>query len=150
MKVYTQIVIDIKTGQQVVAESYDYNGDVALCKGDEPKREDSASGKVVRDLYGRRGGGPLGGSLRNILANPGDDPFTQRQLDVLTQRSRAGMGARGLASSGIGLESEQNVQRDFLLNRGEQKQNQAISILGAGGTAPQLSQSQPRGFMGLK
>jgi hypothetical protein len=151
MKIYTRVVINIEDGRPVAAESFDYDGPVAELKGPSaPKAQYSASGKIVNNLYGG-GSGPLGSSLKNILANPGDDPFTQRQLDVLTQRTRGGYGARGLAGSGIGIQGEQDVQRDFLLNRGEQKQNQAIQILGTGSSSPTQGQAQqPRGFLGLK
>jgi hypothetical protein len=153
MKVYTKVVVDISSGSVIESLGCDYTGPVAQAGGKPkaPKAEYSPAGKIVGDLYGKGGGGPLGGALRNILANPGDDPFTQRQLDVLTQRTRGGYGARGLAGSGIAAQGEQDVMRDFLLNRGEQKQGQAIQILGTGGTAPQFgTPQQPRGFLGMK
>jgi hypothetical protein len=155
MKIYTKIVINIADGRPVAVESYDYSGPIAQAGG-KPKApkaapaEVSPAGKIVTDLYGR---GPLRGSLENILANPGDDPFTQRQLDVLTQRTRGGFGARGLAGSGIAQQAEQQAMSDFLMQRGEQKQDQAIKILSTGSSSPTQvtgTTPQPRGFLGLK
>ncbi len=151
MKVYTRIIINIEDGRPVAVESFDYDGEIAELKGPSaPKPVTSPSGRIVRNLYGG-GKGLLADSLKGILSNPGDDPFTQRQLDVLTQRTRGGFGARGLAGSGIATQAEQQAQSDFLLNRGEQKQGQAISILGTGSGSPSVVPgSTPRGFMGLK
>jgi hypothetical protein len=157
VKIYTKVVIQLGGQDEVVeAESFDYFGPVAEAKGPKaPKAaapQYSVSGKIVEDLYGR-GDQPLKTSLGNILKNPGDDPFTQRQLDVLTQRTRGGFGARGLAGSGIAQASEQQALSDFLMQRGEQKQNQAIQILGTGNSSPTQvtgTTPQPRGFLGLK
>jgi hypothetical protein len=149
-KIYTRLVIDIGSQKVVAADSFDYSGRVAELKGGSktPKREDSMSGIIVGDLYRR---GPLRGALENVLSSPGDDPFTQRQADLLTQRVRGGYGARGLAGSGISVQGEQDTLRDFLAQRGEAKQNQAIAVLGTGGTAPQFPQKQQgTGFLGLK
>lgn len=154
MKVYTKIVISLVTDQVIEASSYEYEGPVAHCGGggSSPSVKQPIAGQIVRQLWrGNQPNTPFGNRLNSIVSLNENDPYRDMAVKRLTNDVNAQYGARGLATSGIGLKGVTEAITNFDVNREEQKANQAIQILGtasSGGTPQQGS--QPRGLFGLK
>jgi len=96
---------------------------------------------------------PLVGAIQNDIIN---DPFqnqASRQYQQTVSDLRGSYGARGLANSGIAIAGEQKALGDIQANAQAARAGQLTGILATGSSSPSFpygTQSQPRGFLGLK
>jgi hypothetical protein len=148
MKIYKRLVVDMTKEQVIYEDSFNYEGDIALAGGGQKvaKPEPSESAKIVKDLYG----GPLKPALYSVLSPTTDDAYSQMAGQRLVQGIRGGYGARGLAGSGIAQKGEAEGLANLMTDLAMKKEDKAVQILGAGGSATGTTPIPGRGFMGLK
>ena len=149
MKVYNSVIIDITTGSVIQADSFDYDGEVAECKGGEAaKPYESVAGKIVggKKIRGPLENALLGNIIKNPFLNQASDEYKQAEGDI-----RGGYGARGLEGSGIAVKGEQQALQKIVNQAEAQRAGQLNQLLGTAGGAPNLSApTQGSGFMGMK
>jgi hypothetical protein len=142
MKIYNRIVIDIATGRTLEAASFEYNGRVAKCGGDEdsPSPVYSESSKIIHGLRG-----PLSGAIRkDIITNP----FLDQASDLYKQSVgdiRGGYGARGLEGSGIAIKGEQDAMQKIVNQAEAQRAGQLTGLLATASGAPSFPAAQQGG-----
>lgn len=134
MRVYTQVTVDMGSGEVLHSESHDYTGPVALANGGSDNGSKSNPSYVLPELLPDI----AAGARSYILAPPGDNPFIQRA----TQQIRGGYGARGLANSGIAIQGEQNAIQQMNYQDSQAKAGNISNLLAAGtGQTSQTKQS---------
>lgn len=146
-QMYSKVVIDIATGNVIESEIFNYDGEIALCKGSEaPKPVNSVASNIVKGLQG-----PLSGALRkDIITNPFTDYGSQQYLQAVGD-IRGGYGARGLEGSGIAIKGEQQALQKIAAQVQAQRAGQLTGILGTASGAPTVTPPQQgSGFLGLK
>lgn len=134
MKIYTKLVFNIATGEQLDADVFEYFGEIAKCGGgggDSPKPAYSVSSQIIKDMKG-----PLSGAVKqDIITNPftdyGSQQYKQAVADV-----RGGYGARGLEGSGIAIKGEQDSLQKIASQVQAQRAGQLVGLLGTASGAP--------------
>jgi len=151
MKIFTRIVIDLFTDEVTFTESEQYEGPLALAAGGRPMgTTPSPAGQAVKDMW-QKGQGDMAARLMSVYANNENDPYRDKAVERMTDSINAQYGARGLATSGIGMKGVSEAIQNFDLGREEQKTNQGIQILQAGsGGVTNKAETTPRGLFGLK
>lgn len=146
-RIYSRIVIDIASGDVIEAIAFDYDGNVASCKGAKAaKPVESAGSKIIAGLSG-----PISRAIEGDITN---NPFTNPSSDIYKQtlaNLRGGYGARGLEGSGIAVQGEQDALQKIVNQSQAQRAGQLTALVGAGSGSPVFApQQQPSGFMGTK
>jgi len=146
-KVYSKIVVDITTGDVIEAVPFDYDGEIAFCKGGEAaKPYDSVAAQIVKGMRG-----PLSGAIKqDIITNPFMD-YGSQQYKQAVGDIRGGYGARGLEGSGIAVKGEQDALQKIASQVQAQRAGQLTGVLQTASGAPTVSApTQGSGFMGMK
>lgn len=146
MKLFTKVVLDIETGEQLEAESFEYSGPVAECKGGSgAKTEQGQADRIVGDLYDN---GPLKPALYSVLNPTSQDEYAKLAGDKLLSQVRGGFGARGLTNSGIAIQQEQDQLSKLYADLTLGKEKAVLGALGSGGGGAQSTSSQSSGMFG--
>lgn len=96
MKIYNRVVIDMTTGKTIEEDSYEYNGQVALCKGGRGSSESKSDvPEWVRPYYTM-----IGGRISRLMDRPlyfypgqlvaGFTPEQEQAYSLMTQRALSG------------------------------------------------------------
>ena len=149
MKIYQKILINVDSGEIIESINYNYNGPIAHCGsggggGGSGKPFYSPAGSIVTSLWGK-GGGPLGGALKSVLSPTSTDAYAKLAAQRLTNQTRAGYGARGLANSGISIQGEQDALAGLDAQLAMQKEALVPQVLGTGNLPPSFAPVQQGG-----
>jgi hypothetical protein len=141
MKVYSNVIIDIESGNVLHEESHEYSGPVALAGGGSQQSAHQSylfpelKGDIVK---GARNliTGPASGDEITIDQGVGGYTVPKTLTDIMMNRAvnqvRGGYGARGLAGSGIALEGEQQAIGQLSLQGAQQEATNLTNLIAAG------------------
>jgi hypothetical protein len=147
MKLHNRIVIDIESGNVIELDSFNYDGEIAFCKGGEAAQPyDSVAAQIVSGMRGPLGKAIKGDIIKNPFLDQASDQYKAAVADI-----RGGMAARGLEGSGIAIGSEQAALQKIVNQAQAQRAGQLTGVLGTASGAPTVSPATPgSGFMGMK
>lgn len=100
MKVYTEFVFNMNTGKEISSSSYDYDGEVALCKG----------------------GGGKGGGTQYVAPEPAPEKAQTKSIDESQVTARENQRQKAKRANGI--------RSTILTQQNQQNQTAGNTLLG--------------------